>query len=85
VPALFAGVLREGVAGGELRADLAVESAVHLIVAASYGLSWFRGLLPSREAHDAALRAFQALLRGSLLREPEAPQVSRPPGESRRY
>ena len=67
VPALFAEVLAEGVARGELPAELEVESAVHLIVAASYGLSWFRGLLPSREAHDAALRAFQALLRGALL------------------
>jgi len=72
VPALFAEVLEEGVVRGELPADLAVESAVHLIVAASYGLSWFRGVLPSREAHDAAMRAFQALLRGTLLRPPDA-------------
>ena len=70
VPALFAEVLVGGVARGELPKELEIESAVHLIVAASYGLSWFRGLLPSRDAHDAALRAFQALLRGELLRQP---------------
>ncbi|HEX2486157.1 MAG TPA: hypothetical protein VHQ66_12690, partial [Myxococcota bacterium] len=72
VPALFAEVLAAGVERGELPKELEIESAVHLIVAASYGLSWFRGLLPSSGAHDAALRAFQALLRGELLRQPGA-------------
>jgi len=70
VPALFRAVLAEGVARRELRPDLPVESAMHLVVAASYGLSWFRGVLPSREAHEAAVRAFQALLRGTLLAPP---------------
>jgi AcrR family transcriptional regulator len=78
LPALFAEVLRDGVARGELPGDLDVESAVHLLVATSYGLSWFRGLLPSREAHEAALRAFQALLRGALLRHPRGELASTP-------
>jgi AcrR family transcriptional regulator len=66
VPALFREVLEEGVRSGELRRDLPVETAVHLVTAASYGLSWVHGLLASPAEHDAAVRAFQALLRGRL-------------------
>jgi AcrR family transcriptional regulator len=70
VPALFREVLEEGVRSGELPRDLPVETVVHLVTAASYGLSWVHGLLPSPADHDAAIRAFQALLRGRLLRAP---------------
>jgi hypothetical protein len=52
---------------GELPADLAVEIVVRLVTAASYGLTWFHGLLASQEEHDEVLRAFQALLQGRLL------------------
>jgi AcrR family transcriptional regulator len=68
IPALFREVLRAGVARGELPRDLPVETVVHLVSAASYGLSWFRGLLASSAEHDALMRAFSALLRGTLLR-----------------
>jgi AcrR family transcriptional regulator len=68
VPELFREVLGSGVAAGELRADLPVETAVHLVTAASYGLAWFHALLPSEEAHEAVMRAFQELLQGRLLR-----------------
>jgi AcrR family transcriptional regulator len=67
VPELFRGVLEAGVRRGELPADLAVEIVVRLVTAASYGLTWFHGLLASQEEHDEVLRAFQALLQGRLL------------------
>ncbi len=70
VPALFREVLLEGVRSGELPRDLPVETVVHLVTAASYGLSWVHGLLASPADHEAAMRAFQALLRGRLLQRP---------------
>jgi AcrR family transcriptional regulator len=70
VPDLFREVLLGGVQSGELAPDLPVDSAVHLLTAASYGLSWFHSLLPSAAEHDAVTRAFQTLLQGRLLRRP---------------
>jgi AcrR family transcriptional regulator len=70
VQALFREVLEQGVRRGELRADLALEPAMHLVTAASYGLAWIHGILPSAEEHDAVIRAFQELLRGRLLARP---------------
>ena len=67
VPELFRGVLEAGVRSGELPRDLAVETVVRLVTAASYGLTWFHGLLASPAEHDEVMRAFQALLRGRLL------------------
>ena len=67
----IAGLMREileaGVGSGRLRRDLDVAAAVTLLTAASFGLAWIHGVLPSAEAHEAALRAFQSLLRGELL------------------
>jgi AcrR family transcriptional regulator len=67
VPALFRGVLEAGVRDGELPAGLDVETVVRLVTAASYGLTWFHGLLSSQSEHDEVMRAFQTLLRGRLL------------------
>jgi AcrR family transcriptional regulator len=77
VPGLFRGVLEDGVRSGELPPDLAVETVVRLVTAASYGLTWFHGLLASPAEHDEVVRAFQALLRGRLLQRDE------PKGEPR--
>jgi hypothetical protein len=44
-----------------------VGAAVSFLTAASFGLAWIHGVLPSAEAHEAALRAFQSLLRGEWL------------------
>jgi AcrR family transcriptional regulator len=60
-------ILASGVAAGRLPAGLDVDAAVALLTAASFGLAWIHGVLPSAEAHEAALRAFQSLLRGELL------------------
>jgi AcrR family transcriptional regulator len=77
VQALFREVLEQGVRSGELRADLALEPAMHLITAASYGLAWIHGILPSAEAHDAVIRSFQDLLRGTLLTPPAGTRAAR--------
>lgn len=71
VPDLFREVLRGGVKSGELPADLPVDTVVHLVTAASYGLSWFHSLLPSAAEHEAVTRSFQTLLQGRLLRRPD--------------
>jgi len=60
-------VLEAGVRSGRLPRALPVDAAVALLTAASFGLAWIHGVLPSAEAHEAALRAFQSLLRGELL------------------
>jgi hypothetical protein len=60
-------ILEAGVRGGRLPRALPVDAAVALLTAASFGLAWIHGVLPSAEAHEAALRAFQSLLRGELL------------------
>jgi AcrR family transcriptional regulator len=56
-----------GVGSGRLDPALDIEAAVAFLTAASFGLAWIHGVLPSPEAHEAALRAFQSLLRGRLL------------------
>jgi AcrR family transcriptional regulator len=68
VPRLFRRALDAGVASGELPRGLPVETTAQLVTAASYGLSGFRRFVESPAEHDALLRAFQALLRGTLLR-----------------
>jgi AcrR family transcriptional regulator len=68
VGALLREILAAGVASGRLPAALPLDAAVTLLTAASFGLAWIHGVLPSAEAHEAALRAFQSLLRGRLLR-----------------
>ena len=60
-------ILEAGVRGGRLSRALDLDAAVTLLTAASFGLAWIHGVLPSAEAHEAALRAFQSLLRGELL------------------
>ena len=60
-------ILEAGVREGKLPRGLAIDAAVTLLTAASFGLAWIHGVLPSAEAHEAALRAFQSLLRGELL------------------
>jgi AcrR family transcriptional regulator len=65
-------ILESGVRSGRLPASLDVGAAVALLTAASFGLAWIHGVLPSAEAHEAALRAFQSLLRGELLSRGES-------------
>jgi AcrR family transcriptional regulator len=65
---LFRGVLEEGVRRGELPKRLPIASVVHLLVAASYGLSWSHGISTPAQ-HDAVMVAFEALLEGKLFRE----------------
>jgi len=60
-------ILETGVRNGRLSRALDLDAAVTLLTAASFGLAWIHGVLPSAEAHEAALRAFQSLLRGELL------------------
>lgn len=64
---LFRSVLEEGVRRGEVDAAVSVDAVTHLLIAASYGLSWAHGLLPAAEDHEAVLGAFQQLLRGRVL------------------
>src|SRR5262245_12195266 len=66
VSALLRALLEAGVRSGRLRGDLDVAATVAFLTAASFGLAWIHGVLPSAEAHEAALRAFQSLLRGEL-------------------
>ena len=64
IPALLREILATGRAAGRLPPGLDVAAAVSFLTAASFGLAWIHGVLPSAEAHEAALRAFQSLLRG---------------------
>jgi AcrR family transcriptional regulator len=64
---VFRALLERGVASGELAPGLAVETVVDLLTATSFGLHCFYGPLAKPAQHQAVLRAFQALLRGSLL------------------
>jgi AcrR family transcriptional regulator len=74
---LLRGILEAGVRAGRLPAALDVGATVALLTAASFGLAWIHGVLPSAEAHEAALRAFQSLLRGELLSPGEvAPEAN---------
>jgi AcrR family transcriptional regulator len=65
-PGLFREVLEAGVREGELPKGLPIEPVVHLLVATSYGLSWFNGTLGTAAEHDAVVEAFSALLAGTL-------------------
>lgn len=67
VACLLREILEGGVRAGRLRSDLGIDATVTLLTAASFGLAWIHGVLPAPEAHEAALRAFQSLLRGELL------------------
>lgn len=66
-------ILEAGVRTGRLRRSLDVDAAVAFLTAASFGLAWIHGVLPSAEAHEAALRAFQSLLRGQLMSPGDSP------------
>jgi len=67
VSALLREILEAGARAGRLQAGLDVDATVALLTAASFGLAWIHGVLPSAEAHEAALRAFQSLIRGTLM------------------
>jgi AcrR family transcriptional regulator len=67
VRALFRAILEGGVARGELPAGLEVDAVVDLLVATSFGVHTFFGPLAKPVEHAAVLRAFQGLLRGTLL------------------
>jgi AcrR family transcriptional regulator len=67
VRALLGAVLRGGIARGELRPDLELDPAVDLLLAATFGVHCVFGPLARPAEHAAVLRAFQELLRGSLL------------------
>ena len=54
-------------AAGRLPRGLDVDAAVTLLTAASFGLAWIHGVLPSAEAHEAALARLPISLRGELL------------------
>ncbi len=64
VAELLRGICEAGVASGRLPSGFEVAAAVSFLTAASFGLAWIHGVLPSAEAHEAALRSFQSLLRG---------------------
>jgi AcrR family transcriptional regulator len=72
IAGLMREILESGVRAGKLPRGLAIDAAVTLLTAASFGLAWIHGVLPSAEAHEAALRAFQSLLRGELLSRGDA-------------
>jgi hypothetical protein len=67
VRALVRRVLDGGVARAELRPGLEIDAVVDLLLAASFGVHCVFGPLARPAEHAAVLRAFQDLLRGSLL------------------
>ncbi len=64
---LLRGVLEGGVARGELPHELEIDAVVDLLVATSFGVHCFFGPAARPAEHAAVLRAFQGLLRGTLL------------------
>src|SRR5262245_21346687 len=75
IPALLRELLEAGVRSGRLPRDFQVGAAVTFVTAASFGLAWIHGVLPSAEAHEPVLRAFQSLVRCGW-----GPAGSRPEG-----
>lgn len=77
VRSVFRELLEGGVRRGELVPDLAIETVVDLLTATSFGVHCFYGPLAKPEQHRAVLRAFEDLLRGSLLCKPGsgAPEI----------
>jgi AcrR family transcriptional regulator len=67
VEAVFRELLARGVRRGELAPGLEIDTVVDLLTATSFGVHCFYGPLAKPAQHQAVLRAFQALLRGSLL------------------
>jgi AcrR family transcriptional regulator len=67
VEAVFRNLLERGVVRGELAPGLEIDTVVDLLTATSFGVHCFYGPLAKPAQHQAVLRAFQALLRGSLL------------------
>ena len=49
---------------GQLPRGLDVDAAVTLLTAASFGLAWIHGVLPSAEAHEAALARLPISVKG---------------------
>lgn len=67
VEAVFRKLLERGISRGELAPGLEIDTVVDLLTATSFGVHCFYGPLAKPAQHQAVLRAFQALLRGSLL------------------
>ena len=67
VQAVFRELLLRGVRRGEFASDLEVDTVVDLLTATSFGVHCFFGPIAKPAQHQAVLRAFQQLLRGSLL------------------
>ena len=65
--AVFRELLFRGVLRGEFASDLEVDTVVDLLTATSFGVHCFFGPIAKPAQHQAVLRAFQQLLRGSLL------------------
>ncbi len=74
VKSVYRELLAGGIARGELAADLELDTVVDLLTASSFGLHCFFGPLAKPVQHRAVLRAFQALLRGTLLAAPGGPK-----------
>jgi AcrR family transcriptional regulator len=62
----FAQLLAAGRERGEIAPDVDTEAVVDLVLSSLFGLVWLRSQVRHRGQYEAAIRAFQRLLRGAL-------------------
>lgn len=74
----FEALLGAGRRRGEIAADVDLDAAVNLIIAALFGLAWLRSRLAQPAEHDSAIRAFQRLLQGRMFLRPAPSAGERP-------
>jgi len=65
---LFERLLREAERRGELAPGVEVGAVVDLLVSTLFGLAWLRSQVRRLEDYEAAIRAFQRLLRAAVFR-----------------
>lgn len=80
IPSLFARLVREARARGELADDVDTDATVGMLLATAMGLAQFGALVESADIHHATTEAFIRLADGSMFRtgdRREPPTVSR--------
>lgn len=64
----FTQLIAAGHARGEIPASIPTAAVVNLVISSLFGLAWLQSKVDRPEEYEAAVRAFQNLLRGALFR-----------------
>jgi AcrR family transcriptional regulator len=66
VRSFFTHLVQEASRRGEIATGVDTEAVVNVVIATFFGLAWLRAHVARDEEHEAALRAFQRLIRATL-------------------